>query len=884
MTQPDDPSDLLVQLITRLHQAQIDWDAENIADVLWFARLFERSQIISNTDSINITNALRSSQPVEELAPITDSTQPNNESNPIETVKDPPTPSPPSTLSLYGQEQPAQPRQSAKGLPFQTPTAPALRQTLSIGRSLRPLMRKVNSYRRTVLDEEATAEQTAERQFCMTVVKPDKEHWLEVALVIEHTPASFIWQETLQALQQLLERQGAFRSVRVWHLQTAQTPAAHPGESRGEIQLLTHRPSSRFQTPRSFKELVDPSGRRLILVVSDCISAAWQTGLIHDRCLDLWAKHNPISIMQLLPERLWGRTALRSGVPVKLSSLTPGAINTGWILHEVPVWSNSQTDRGLKLPIVTLEPESLALWAKMMAGFGENRTAGVWFDEGWRDWIEETSIQSGDLSAEQLVYRFNTTASLLARKLAILMSIVPVQLPIIHLIQATMLPESTPLHLAEVYMSGLIVLEARAGQSGKSYEFVPGVREQLVDLADPGVAEQLLDRVSQYVGQKIGRSIYSFTALLLERELQETGEADLLKFAAVTKQAVKRLGGTYAELVKALDAQTVMSTPSVAPMQFPPLQTLKFTWVQLVEEEKPQRNSADLTLNPFEFTVAKIHREGPQQIIQKKSQQAYRFLEELAPKIVLEMVAISDGSFLMGSPQNEPGHYDAESPQHEVTVPSFFMGRYPVTQAQWRFVAGLPLINQELYLDPSRFKGDNRPVEQISWHDAVEFCARLSVYTGRLYRLPSEAEWEYACRAGTTTPFHFGQTIITKFANYDGTYTYNGSFQGAYKAETTPVDQFGIANAFGLCDMHGNVREWCADQWHNNYQGAPKDGSAWVDSEADKNSSRILRGGSWINDPRYCRSATRFSFNAGVRFPSYGFRVVCLAPGLFPPL
>ncbi|NEO21280.1 MAG: formylglycine-generating enzyme family protein, partial [Moorea sp. SIO4A5] len=125
------------------------------------------------------------------------------------------------------------------------------------------------------------------------------------------------------------------------------------------------------------------------------------------------------------------------------------------------------------------------------------------------------------------------------------------------------------------------------------------------------------------------------------------------------------------------------------------------------------------------------------------------------------MVAIPEGSFIMGSPETEEGHTNDESPQHRVTVTSFFMGKYPVTQAQWQAVAALPQVNRELEPDPSHFKGKNRPVEQVSWYDAVEFCERLSQYTKRPYRLPSEAEWEYACRAGTTTPFHFGETITT---------------------------------------------------------------------------------------------------------------------------
>lgn len=149
-----------------------------------------------------------------------------------------------------------------------------------------------------------------------------------------------------------------------------------------------------------------------------------------------------------------------------------------------------------------------------------------------------------------------------------------------------------------------------------------------------------------------------------------------------------------------------------------------------------------------------------------------------------------------------------------------------MTQAQWRAVAGLPKRQIDLNSDPSSFKGDNLPVEQVNWLEAVEFCDRLSQFTGRSYRLPSEAEWEYACRAATTTPFYFGETITTDLVNYNGNYTYGSRPKGIYQEKTTVVGSF-PPNAFGLYDMHGNLYEWCADPWHDNYNSAPTDGSVW---------------------------------------------------------
>jgi formylglycine-generating enzyme required for sulfatase activity len=276
----------------------------------------------------------------------------------------------------------------------------------------------------------------------------------------------------------------------------------------------------------------------------------------------------------------------------------------------------------------------------------------------------------------------------------------------------------------------------------------------------------------------------------------------------------------------------------------------------------------------------------PKLTITKKQGQNQYYEEALSDAVKFCMMLIPSGKFLMGSPKDEPERVDHEGPQHEVTISQFFMAEYPVTQAQWKIAAAMPPVERELKTDPSYFKGDNLPVERVSWYDAVEFCKRLTIHTNREYRLPSEAEWEYACRAGTTTPFHFGETTTTDLANYDGTdwksgeTTYPGFYgsgpRGENREKTTPVDHFGLANIFGLSDMHGNVWEWCADRWHENYEGAPSDGSAWLkDSKEELHS---LRGGSWISIPRSCRSASRNGSAPNVSYAYFGFRVCCSAP------
>jgi formylglycine-generating enzyme required for sulfatase activity len=232
----------------------------------------------------------------------------------------------------------------------------------------------------------------------------------------------------------------------------------------------------------------------------------------------------------------------------------------------------------------------------------------------------------------------------------------------------------------------------------------------------------------------------------------------------------------------------------------------------------------------------------------------------------LRMVKIPAGNFLMGSPETEVGREINEGPQREVTVPSFYMGVFAITQQQYAAI---------IDSNPSYFaeNGANRPVERVAWYDADAFCKLLSVRTGRKYRLPTEAEWEYACRAGTTTPFHFGETLTPELANYNGNYAYGSGPKGEYRQQTTDVGSF-PANGFGLYDMHGNVWEWCQDDWHDSYKGAPTDGNAWLNSD-ERKLRKVLRGGSWYYNPDGCRSATRNKSVRDARFNGSGFRVVC---------
>lgn len=304
-------------------------------------------------------------------------------------------------------------------------------------------------------------------------------------------------------------------------------------------------------------------------------------------------------------------------------------------------------------------------------------------------------------------------------------------------------------------------------------------------------------------------------------------------------------------------------------------------------------------ISKFEYLALTVDATGHPQ--EQHSKTAQCLIEELTAELLLELVTIPGGSFIMGAPRNEEGWHPTQAPQHEVTIAPFWIGKYPITQAQWEVVAAFPKINRPLAPKPACFIGESRPVEQVSWLDAVEFCDRLSAHTGNPYRLPTESEWEYACRAIPTlihgkpgvaevlnaqhlVPFCFGETITTDLANYSGVdWEFDGRIcsKGAYgkgpaggdRRETTEVGSFQVANAFGLFDMHGNVREWCQDCWHNSYENAPTNGSAWItDGDCQQ---RVLRGGSWNSSPKACRSAARGRMDVDAGLYDIGFRVVC---------
>ncbi len=777
-----------------------------------------------------------------------------------------------------------------QGFPFQVPAAPALQTALLISRALRPFMGKVPSGTKTILDEEATASFIAERDIWLPVTKPQPERWLTLELVVEESRSSFIWRELINELQNLLENQGAFKTVRVWQLSTS---------NNQELQLVRRRKKGKpGQRYHPHKELIHPRGRGLVLLVSDCVSPLWQKALIHPWLKD-WSEKQPTAILQLFPERLWNSTQLGRGRKLFTTALTAGVPNPKLILKNYPQWLPINWQNTLLIPVITLEIEVLKQWAKVVAGSGNAQISAFLFDlefikqqiieippmsreENKQDSEDKNTIKN---KAEAMVERFFATASEPAKKLAKMMAAAPVSMQVVNLIRKTLLNEVRPVHVAEFYMGGLLkpIVENEEGQY-RVYDFLPGVRQVLNDAIGRRQTIKVLDAISQYIAGEIKSPIRSFAALLTLLPTYPPEQREkILPFAQVSIEVLRNLGGEYAEFAEEI-AVNISNPPPIPQPSSPPLKTSIFD-VATIEI---------LETRTFEFTLATIERqyqnpfEGATWVIKKEKRRAEGIVEKLAEGVELELMEIPGGTFMMGTEDEEIerlvkkfgwDRFRREKPSHRVTVSSFYMGRYPITQAQWQAIAATAKIAIDLETNPSHFKGDELPVERVNWYQATEFCQRLSRETKREYRLPSEAEWEYACRAGTTTAFHFGETITTDLANYRATETYADEPTGKYRGKTTPVGYFQAANAFGLYDMHGNVWEWCADTWHNNYYGAPTDGSAWTKNGDDNRSP--LRGGSWFSNPYDCRSAYRnsdFLRRVNINYDS-GFRVVCGAGG-----
>lgn len=424
------------------------------------------------------------------------------------------------------------------GKAFRAPLAPALPRPLEIARALRPLARRVPSRTRFVLDEAETVRRAAEEAICVPAVRPARERWLRLALVIDTGGGSHLWQQTAREFQALLGCLGAFRDVRAWSLDTDARPP----------RLLPGAWSAGPATPRHPRELTDPSGRTLVVVMSPCVSAGWDDGTVAS-VLNLWSARGPVLLVPLLPEHLWSRTALAAGFPVRLTAPAAGVSNRQLLRSIVDAWPGEDVPPGVGVPVAVLEPASLRAWAGLVAGKPGAVAPGFVFDPNTA--VPPDATPEDSLSADDRVDRFRKTASPVARKLAGLVAAAPVvSLPVLRLIRQAALPEAGQTHEAEVLLGGLLVRAGSDGRDGERFEFHPGVREKLLDSTPADLGVRVLEAVSNYVGERLA-SGRTFAALLAD----PTGAAgelvpDESPFARVAAEVLRRAGGEYAQLVR----------------------------------------------------------------------------------------------------------------------------------------------------------------------------------------------------------------------------------------------------------------------------------------------------------------------------------------------
>ena len=530
---------------------------------------------------------------------------------------------------------------------------------------------------------------------------------------------------------------------------------------------------------------------------------------------------------------------------------------------------------------------------------------------------------------------------------------------LLYCLRENFVPDCDFIAVADILLSSLCVSVGR-----ELYAIDGKVRDLLLRRLKANFGERRLNRLADYMTGYIQQQISLPNNSRIAWQLGPEPHWTALAYTR-PGEALEQIRIAIEKALKQADAQERVRLASLVESYGDLLKEAGFAPILTLAQQLEAKPTAELPLSVFSFETVTVNKKGEiiKQEPKQEPKQARYFTEDLGDGVTLDMVYIPGGTFLMGSLEGK-GDKD-EYPQHQVTVPPFFMAKYPITQAQWKAVAKGPKIQRDLDPDCSRFKdtpptppyqggalgvsppppltskppptppykggasetsgsppyqggarggsnrppletgasetsssppyqggargGSHRPVENVQWYDAVEFCARLLQRTGRPYRLPSEAQWEYACRAGTTTPFYFGETLTSDLANYDGNHTYANEPKGKYREETTPVGQF-PPNAFGLYDLHGNVWEWCADPWHENYQGAPTQGEVWDEQNDNDNryqiynvenlvnlltdeQRRCVRGGSWFNGPGGCRSASRYAELPDGFDVNIGFRV-----------
>ncbi|RIL11833.1 hypothetical protein DCC79_03555, partial [bacterium] len=462
----------------------------------------------------------------------------------------------------------AAPGAAVAGLPFRSPAARALPAPLDVARALRPLMRRVPSRTRVVLDEDATVERIAQGGVVDPVFRPAMARWLDVALVVDGGASMELWKPTVDAFQRVLEQVGAFREVRRWTMGTA----GAGGDPTADLALTPRAATGIAPARRAPRHLADPSGCRLVLVVSDCIAPTWHDGRAATT-LAAWRAHGPLALVQVLPPRLWERTAVGRMLASRVQAHAPGTpcVKLAYELASDWLFADVDLDHGWPVPITTLNPAHLAPWARMVAGRNGDWTRGVMvrssavWDDGTTggEGAPGGDGAGGAIEAEERVRAFMASASPTAQRLAASIAAVPVSVRLMHIVQREIVPESDLSHLAEVLCGGLIrrvgsdETGGGTGDAGVRYDFHPGVRDLLLGQTRISRTVDVIQRVSDFIARETGSAPFDFQALIVDPDAADgmTIAAEDEPFAMVTTQVLRRLGGRYAEAAGRLEGR-----------------------------------------------------------------------------------------------------------------------------------------------------------------------------------------------------------------------------------------------------------------------------------------------------------------------------------------
>jgi formylglycine-generating enzyme required for sulfatase activity len=785
-----------------------------------------------------------------------------------------------------------------------------------------PLMQPVAAEQAAGLDEPATLEHYVQWRQLIPVWQPDQQYRFTLTLILDQGFSMTVWQPRLEHISERLGGFHGFKDVQVLNWFPGSARSQRDEEPAISTQRLEPALSAqRLGAAPSSGEPVD----RLTVVISDCAGPQWWGAAgsgprpAFAMLQRLGATH-PLVLWQVLPSWMWSRTALGKGEATTLRRSAAGAVwpfqRAGGQMRQPSAAADAQRP----LPVFELTVKGLRAWSSLIGGSPFNESFGFLLPAEPRvvlpaSEIEARQTQRLDQDPLMPLRRFQHLASPDACRLMARFAAAPVlTLPVMRLIQAALLEGTGTAALAEVVLSGLLRPLNRHKASDPEalqFTFAEPIRAALLRQQSPNITLEVIEEVTDFIaGHWSMKGWGSFRAFLTDPSIgAPPGQERSQHFANLAADIIASLGGAYATFAEQLRLAQQKETWPRNLFHFEPVES---DVAQLLRMPEPEL-LAFTTATELELDLCKISFQYATYYGKFKTGSARGYREALtdadAPLAghksassrsetgnFLAMLHIPAGRYMMGSPADEVDRYTDEGPQHKVQLNEFFLSQTPITQAQWREVASWQRGESEdvelwagaLDADPvsklddaERHLGEQRPVVNVSWHDAMAFCQRLRLRTGKYYTLPSEAQWEYACRAGTRTAFHCGFTISTELANYDGREVYLDGEKGDFRQETTDVASF-PANPWGLHDMHGNVWEWCEDHWHDNYVGAPENGRAWIVEEAkeSKQRTRLLRGGSWYRNPRNCRSACRLNFQPVNSSNHIGFRVCCLPQNL----